>query len=395
MKKITSVLLALVILVMAVAMPASAFFKQETDKTLRFNENGKFRILHICDIQNGPFLKLANIEFLKDAIEETQPDLIVLGGDNVNGGATYGIAAIGIDRFMSIFESYGIPVAAVLGNHDDEGLSTREFHFKCYEKYDCFVGCAGEDLTGCGTYNLPIYANQGDKVLFNLWMFDSLSYNEPAEFPHKEGFMENDLKGYACVHKDQIDWYVETSNELKAANGGKVVPSMAFQHIVVPEIYDALVKVPEGTAGSVGGYKLPAGATGEMDESPCPPQYSNGQFDAMRKQGDVVAMFFGHDHTNTYVVNHKGIDLVNTPGQGFGSYGNDNRGVRIIDLDVKNLKTYDTEILYWREYYDADNDVMMQYRFIINGNEFSTAEKFDAFIGYVKEYFNRLLSSMF
>ena len=58
----------------------------------------------------------------------------------------------------------------------------------------------------------------------------------------------------------------------------------------------------------------------------------NVQFDALVNQGDVVAMFFGHDHVNSFIVEHEGIDLVNTPGAGFGSYGDDGRGVRIIDI---------------------------------------------------------------
>lgn len=393
MKKLTALLLSLALVFTFAVAPVSA----EDDGKLRFGDDGKFRILHICDIQDGPLLLSITSDFIKDMLNETQPDLVVLGGDNVAGGSclTDGLTAVAIDRFMSIFEEAGVSVAMVYGNHDAEGLATREDQMTMYEKYDCFVGCAGEDLTGCGNYNVPIYSNNGEDILYNLWMIDSLSYNEPEEWFFEKNFQENDLGGYGAVHKDQIDWYVRTSNELKAQNGGNAVPSMMFQHIVVPEIYDALIQVPAGTEGSVDGWKLPEGAKGEMGETPCPPQYTNGQFDAVVEQGDVVAMFFGHDHTNSYELTHKGVDLVNTPGVGFSSYGADNRGVRVIDLDVNDLSTYETEVIAWREYYDADNNEFANNRFILNGNEFETGDKIAAFFALAPEYILMFLSKLF
>lgn len=393
MKKLTAILLTLALVFTFAVTPVSA----ENDEKLRFGDDGKFRILHICDIQDGPLLLGITSDFIKDMLDETDPDLVVLGGDNISGGSCIidPLAAVAIDKFMSIFEEEGVPVAIVYGNHDAEGLATREDQMKMYEKYDCFVGCAGEDLTGCGNYNVPIYSANGDDILYNLWMIDSLSYNEPEEWFFERNFQENDLGGYGAVHKDQIDWYVKTSNELKAQNGGKAVPSMMFQHIVVPEIFDALVKVPEGTAGSVDGWALPEGAKGDLGEAPCPPQYTNGQFDAVVEQGDVVAMFFGHDHKNSFELTHKGVDLVTTPGVGFSSYGGDNRGVRVIDLDVNDLSTYETEVIAWRDYYDADNNSFASNRFILNGNEFETNEKIEAFFALAQENFLLLLAGLF
>ncbi|MBQ4338619.1 MAG: metallophosphoesterase family protein [Clostridia bacterium] len=373
MKKFISLLLCAVMLISCVIMPAHA----ENTTKLKFGDDGKFRILHFADFQDIFYMMNATKDFIHASIEKAQPDLIVLGGDNITGGAGIikPLTRMSIDQFMSIFEEYSIPVAAVFGNHDSEGAATKEDMMKMYESYDCFIGCAGEDLTGCGNYNLPIYASDSDKVAFNLWLIDSLTYNESDK---KDNYCENDLEGYACVHKDQIDWYVKTSNELKAANGGKPVPSLVFQHIVVPEIYDALVKTETG-------YTLPESATGVLGEDPCPPNYSNGQFDAMVNQGDVLAMFFGHDHTNTYEVEHKGIDLVNTPGAGFHSYGDNSRGARVIDLDENDLWNYETELIFWREIFDVENNALANYRFIYSASEYSTAEQIRAFFLYIYE----------
>lgn len=378
MKKIISIILSVAMLLGFAAMPASA----ETDKTLKFGEDGKFRILQIADIQDGAFLEYATYQFLRDSVEATQPDLIVLTGDNISGGGspTKGLAKLAIWRYMSIFEKAGIPVAMVYGNHDSEGPANKEYQMEVYESFDCFVGCEGEDLTGCGNYNLPIYSADGEKMLYNLWMIDSLTYNRHPEDEKDVAYYENDLEGYACVHKDQIDWYVKTSNELKAANGGEPVPSMVFQHIIVPEIYDVLAKDKDGK------WILPEGNDGELWEDPCPPHYSNGEFDAMVNQGDVVAMFFGHDHKNSFIVPHKGIDLVNTPGVGFSSYGDENRGARVIDLDVKDLSTYETEVVEWLDFYDAENNTTAMYTFIIHGNEYPFGEKLLAFVKLTAEF---------
>lgn len=373
MKKFISVILSAVML-----LSFCSFGFAADDATLRFGDDGNFRILQIADIQDGPLLLNPTKNFITDVLAETDPDLVILTGDNISGGAsgTKLLARIAIGRFMSIFEKYGVPVAAVFGNHDSEGGMTKEEMMEVYESYDCFVGCAGEDLTGCGNYNLPIMSSDGSKVAYNIWCIDSLTYNEKNPAKNDPGYYENDLEGYGCVHKDQIDWYVKTSNELKAANGGTPVPSMMFQHIVVPEIYDVLVQTS-------GGYKLPEGVKGELNEDPCPPEYSNGQFDAVVNQGDVVAMFFGHDHKNSFELTHKGVDLVNTPGVGFSSYGDHGRGARVIDISEDDTSTYTTEVITWLEFYDAENNPAAMNEFKLNGNEFDTATKIEAFFGYI------------
>lgn len=386
MKKILALIVSAALLLACMMIPTSAAGKDEA--VLQFKDDGTFRIMQFADIQDGIIVKSATTQFIRDSIEAYQPDLVVLTGDNISGGScvTNLGALSSINCFMSIFEEYGVPVAAVFGNHDSEGLATKEAQMAMYETYDCFVGCEGEDLTGCGNYNLPILSSDGEKVAFNLWMIDSLTYNEETSIECFDGYYENDLGGYGCVHQDQIDWYVETSNELKAENGGELVPSMMFQHIVVPEIYDALDKDAEGN------WILPEGAKGYMNENPCPPEYSNGQFDAIVNQGDVLAMFFGHDHKNSFEISHKGVDLVNTTGCGFGSYGDETRGTRIIDLNESDLSTYETELVTWLDFYDAENNPAAMYHFTYSGNEFEFGVQVEAFFNYVIELIKAALA---
>lgn len=391
MKKALSLVLAFV-LAFAMLIPSSA--ASEADTKLQFNADGNFRIMQIADIQDGFFLTPATKKFIKESVEYADPDLIILSGDNISaGGATIGIHAIdktlvktAINNFMSVFEEIGTPVAVVFGNHDAEELVTKEEQMEFYTAYDCCVAIdEGDALYGCGTYNLPIYSSDGSKIAYNIWMIDSNMYDDVNG-------------GYDYVHKDQLDWYVKTSDALKAQNGGKPVPSMMFQHIVVNEIYDVIIEVPESEKdnyeyvednGKYYALNRDVYRTGELNEMPCPGTVNGEQFETVLKQGDVVAMFFGHDHKNSYEISYKGVDLVNTPGAGFGSYGDEGRGVRIIDINESTTE-YETEIIEYLDFY-ADDDAMLE-NFVLWGNEFETGEKIAAFFKVIWYSITSLLS---
>jgi len=356
MKKILAVLLSSLMLISCLSLFAGA---KETEKPLQFGEDGKFTILQFADIQDGYPLMMITKKLLKDSIAKVQPDLIVLTGDNISGGSTTTkvITRAAINEFMSIFEKAGVPTAAVFGNHDDESaLADKDFQMSVYEAYDCFVGYnEGDIIPGVGTYNLPIMSSDGERIAFNIWMTDSGTYNT-----------ENDLGGYACTTKEQIAWYVETSESLKAQNGGKPVPSINFQHIIVPDIFDALVECEEGTPESIQqGDKfltLPEGVEGHLHETPCPPNYSNGQFQAFLQQGDVLATVSGHDHKNDFVVPYMGIDIINTPGVGFSSYNDETVGSRVFVIDENAPEEYETYKLGYFDVYGDDEEALYRYQ---------------------------------
>ena len=118
MKKIFTLALSILIVFSCLAFVASA----ENDKTLRFNEDGSFKVLQIADLQDGMLFRDLTKTFIVDLLEKEQPDLVVLTGDNISPGAclTYGATWISINKFMSIFEERDVPVAIVYGNHDDD-----------------------------------------------------------------------------------------------------------------------------------------------------------------------------------------------------------------------------------------------------------------------------------
>ena len=86
------------------------------------------------------------------------------------------------------------------------------------------------------------------------------------------------------------------------------LPAFIFQHIPVPEFYDVIEKVPFYKKGRVEAYKsrkntfwcLP-GKDGFMGETPAVPEINTGEFDLVKKHGDILGLFVGHDHNNSFV----------------------------------------------------------------------------------------------
>ena len=345
MKKTISLILSIIML--ATCFATLVYAKEDT--ALKFNDDGKFTILNISDIQDGYPINPIAKDYIERTVDMVKPDLIVLTGDNISGYdvLTEEDAEKAIREYMDIFQERNVKVAAVFGNHDDEETqSTKEHQLSIYESYDCYVGKAGFCFKDrVGTYNLPIMKSDGSGYGFNLWLTDSGTYNT-----------ENDYGGYACVYKEQIEWYKETAAELAEENGGEPVPSINFQHIIVPEIYDALqqtkllwfgciIRKKNPLNDTTKYYKLPKDAKGDLREYPCPPYYNNGQFDAMLEMGDVLATVSGHDHENTFEIDYKGIEIINTPTIGFNAYNDINVGSRVFVIDENDPANFETYCL--------------------------------------------------
>ena len=349
MKKVISVLLALAIVFACCATT----FATESNSDLKFDKNGEFKILHLTDCQDVYPANQTMVQFIKHTLQKYDPDLVVLGGDNCVDDT--GNVEKAITEIATIFVESETYFTLVFGNHDREGGRGENDVLLSYYQQAGGEYCLAYDqipeLTGVGTHNLPILSSDGTKVAYNLYMFDS------GTSGYKD---ENGNEGYECVYPDQINWFKETNGAYTANNDGEVIPSMAFQHIIVGEIMDVFYKEKSEAALSVESkfcngkeYDLTVAdfsaiKDGMLLEPPCPGVENFGQFDALVEQG-TVAVFSGHDHVNTFTVELNGVDIVNTPGCTFHSYGQDyNRGARLITLH-EGTDEYDSQVLLLAE----------------------------------------------
>ena len=382
MKKFIAVLMSIV-LVMSLGLTAFAAVSGEND-VLKFDENGEFKIFNICDIQDMYPLHATTKAFITDMLKIHQPDLVVLGGDNTV--ASKETKADAIKEICDMFVENDTYFTLVFGNHDDEQGVSREELLAMYQQFGgeyCLAYDAVPELTGVGTHNLTVKSSDGSKIAYNLYMFDSNTYTRDAEGNHL---------GYDAVHEDQIEWYKSNSAEVRAANGGETVYAMAFQHIIVQEIYDLMfykspIALGEATRNYDGlSYTIFPFVhnikDGVLLEVPCPGYYNYGQFDAFVETGDVVAVFSGHDHLNSFTVEKDGVDIVNTPGCSFESYGEPaTRGIRMLTINEADTSVYKSEMLTVSEYVLGDGAYL---------TEFGEYSRMDAILGAVEMIFFKL-----
>lgn len=348
MPRLRKLIPAVLCLALGLILPGRA---QAADE-LRFPEGGKLKIAVFADVQTTQNVPRNLLDDLCAVLDEEQPDLVVYLGDQVEGkhpwvhlGDNEANVKLAISRVLAPVVERGIPFTVVLGNHDgqDSGVP-KEVQMAYYQTFPgCLAADEGDALPGCGTYHLLYRSADGSRPAADLYFIDSQEYGPDG--------------GYGCVSKEQIDWCANEMAGARAANGGEPVPTLCFQHIIVPEIYDALLPAEKGADGAVEGKGFGAGrwyaAPGGMDglrEAPCPPDSSNGQFARWRESGGVAAGFFGHDHKNSFTARLDGIDLAACPGATYTSYHDPSaQGVRIIELDENAPGTYSTWVRWFKD----------------------------------------------
>ncbi|MBQ2903300.1 MAG: metallophosphoesterase [Clostridia bacterium] len=344
MKKIISILLAVSLL-----FSFCIFANAETDKELKFGEDGKFTVLQISDPQDDHYPAYDMVNFIKLAIEETSPDLIVFTGDivedsrvadpGVDGeGTREGVEVEGdyeqtlknvtaaCEAVFAEAESKGIPFAVCQGNNDYNSGVTNEDWLKLYSSYkNSLTVDESNDESGRIDFNLEIKGSDG-KTAFNIWMMDTAGSSVTAE---------------------QLDWYKSESAALRAENGGEPVPAILFQHVPTSDpgfLFEECNIWDEG-ARLVDGKLLRLNkevANGYNASAFTIPEDTSEQFKAWKECGDVLGAYFGHWHTEGFTGTYDGIELGMTYGCEFAKTGP--YGIRVFTLNENDIKNFDNEL---------------------------------------------------
>ena len=320
-----------------------------TERPMEFKKDKKFKIMQITDMQEIPAVSPDTTALIEAAVEAEKPDLVVYTGDQIKGyGVTYkgkgkeleNAVAATIKKLLEPVTKRNIPFAVTFGNHDRQvGISNKDQFEHINKSLPNCIGEQAEGIDGGGTYCIPIKSSDGSgKDAFCLYLFDS----------------GTDAKGggYEPFDTKIIEWYKKARDKLKEKNGS-YIPSIVFQHIPLCEYYNVLKRVKKSHKGAIRAFRTHKneyyvlGDTcrkGDMlCEPPSIPNENTGEFDAISEKGDVMAVFVGHDHKNSFVGRYKNIDLGFTQSSGFNVYGNrTKRGVRIITLDENKPGEYET-----------------------------------------------------
>lgn len=324
--------------------------------------------MQVTDPQDDIKPRRALIKMLNAAYDRVKPDLVVMTGDNMLGKIAkeksldekYRIIEGVIDYLIKPLQDRNISFSVTFGNHDDQCGITKKQQVEIYMRYPNCVGFNFEDVDrGRGTYNIPIYSSDGNKIAYNIWMMESAGRNEAGEY-------------FEYVSEKALNWYKKTSENLKRENDGQLINSLMFQHVAVPEIFELLTEVEKDVKHSVeknGKHYIlnKDKANGFLFEGPCVTQKNFGQLDCVSKQGDVRALVFGHDHINAFKGNLRGVDIIQSPGASFCSYGNSLRGVSVFVLDKKDTENYENYNISYFDLMGRGLKAKAQYIFSADG----------------------------
>lgn len=303
-----------------------------------------FVVLNLADIQvsdENVFAKEGtySLELITKLIEANDPDLITLSGDNAWGPVSY-------MEVVSWIDSFGIPWAPVMGNHDGEGcISEFWAAYQLYEAENCLFEFGPKDM-GYGNYIINVTEN--DDIVHTFFMMDTHS---SAEYTLEDGSV---IEGYDHLWENQMLWYEWAVNGIEDLAGHKV-ESTVIMHIPVVEYLDAWDYVSVESEKEFGDINpvYSSIASGDKFEYGGMAPVNNGFFDLCKELGSTKTILVGHDHVNDFIINYEGITLAYSVKTGFGSYWvEDLIGGTTVNINDKgnakiNQHYYDLEQCGW------------------------------------------------
>lgn len=312
---------------------------------LRFHGDGSFRILMISDIQETLNYDSRTLVGMRLMMDELKPDLVILGGDNVDGRYVkrYDEFRKYMDIFTAPMEERKIPWMHIFGNHDYDVDVSAEEQQKIYEAYPYCISSHSKGISGVSNYMIPIMTHDSGAVAYAVYAFDS-KYKDAELRPSVKckdlllPVRESSYHKWDSVHFDQQMWYWNLSCELEKKEGHKV-RAMAVMHVPPQEIM-MTVNNPEET-----GYK------GYTDEKIQSSMLNSGVYSTMLERGDVEIIAAGHIHKNTSDGVFGGIRFTLDACVGFAPKSfDDRRGGRVFDLNEDG--TYETYMYTFAEHMD-------------------------------------------
>jgi|GEM_PF-58522 len=310
---------------LCMAFPMHSNVKVHCDSSKQINlrfKGGKFKIVQFTDLHwiSGKSYERTNdstIALMESVIGREHPDFVIITGDVVVSSG----AEKGWDEVTKPMIDARVPFAITFGNHDPESDMTKEQILKKLQSMPYNVTYNADDkISGVGNCTLPVMSSDGNDYKWILYLFDSHDYPKNRMFGY-----------YDWIKNDQIQWYRDM-RDFYISKAGKVLPSVAFFHIPLPEYTTDL-----GISSMIG----------NKNEDVCCPNMNSGLFSSFIEKRDVLGVFTGHDHNNDYLIDLNGeISLAYGRKTGYNAAYAEvlPRGARVITLNEYE-RSYNTYII--------------------------------------------------
>ena len=314
---------------------------------LKFRDDGTFRVLMMSDLQESANFDPRSLRSVEILLDESKPDLVVLGGDNCYGPEIN--CEQDLIDFLNVFtvpmEERKIPWVHIFGNHDHDAPIPMARQQEIYESYHlCISKHTDDSIHGKSNFMLPVY-NKNGEISLAIWGLDTNHSVDDLDFPNNENMRKKSiLPNYApgtgpwgMLYFDQLIWYYNTSRLLEE-QAGKKVPGLLCMHIA-PHEYELARANPEICIKD-----------GNFDERLEAMPFNTGLFTLLLQRGDIKAMCCGHTHRNDFDAEYCGIRLCWDSAVGYRCYGDDeHRGGRLFVYHEDSPETIDTKMIYTLE----------------------------------------------
>ena len=290
-------------------------------KILNCTGDRPFTILNITDVHaklsyftegdpEGDALRYT----VSELVNRSHPDLITFTGDMTTDDdrEIYRLLAEYID-------SFDIPWAPVLGNHDNQ-LGDAEAHAIgeiLASQKNCLFDAGDPDL-GCGNYTVGVQLD-GVAAMGLIFMDTHDSFRVQLD--------GRDRHSWGEVTKPQEAWYKEQIAGMKKEGFDS---SLLFVHVPLYQYTEAAEEFftcdlescreayfdyPESCIKNREAFRF-----GVNYEGPSAPIRDNGFFDTLVSEDHTRHVLCGHNHVNTTSVDYKGVRLTYGVKTGAGSY---------------------------------------------------------------------------
>lgn len=268
--------------------------------TIKKNDDSEFKVVMFTDTHLiGSIEDQMTIKYIVENVTREKPDLVIFGGDNVTSAFSQKRTV----EFAQLMENLGVYWAAVLGNHDGEGVLaySRKKIIDIYAASEhCLVRPGKEDIDGNGNCTINILNSDGSlrEVFFLLDSGDYMTNKLKKQYGVTE-------KGhpYDGVKESQVQWYKEKHDAIEAEYGD-------FKSITV-------LHIPPYQSKDLGEAEF---LYGVKNEEICESGFDSGLFDALKEKGSAQAVYYGHDHINDFGAMYDGILLSYIQSSGYGTY---------------------------------------------------------------------------